>query len=198
MPIRGIDTTMKVHNATEIAITVRIWQTRWPRTMQSRIAGLEQKIKVGRHHTGNSPSGRKIEQHPMGVEFHVWLRSDGICHRCGTSEISNSCSSSPNTRSVATRLPTPGTGSRASARSNKTRARLSSAAPKLSIALRARPAKLGRRAFSWLTPAPQKRITWPESRATRSSSGMSGPPAINLMVQQFYCMMPSKISRPAL
>ena len=82
MPIRGIDTTMKVHNATEIAITVRIWQTRWPRTMQSRIAGLEQKIKVGRHHTGDSPSGRKIEQHPMGVEFHVWLRSDGICHRC--------------------------------------------------------------------------------------------------------------------
>ena len=50
--------------------------------MQSRIAGLEQKIKVGRHHTGDSPSGRKIEQHPMGVEFHVWLRSDGICHRC--------------------------------------------------------------------------------------------------------------------
>ena len=74
---------------------------------------------------------------------------------------------------------------RASACSSRWRALLSFAAPRRRITLRPSPAKLGNPASCWLTPAPQKRMTSPASRATSSSSGMEGPFAVNRMVSRY-------------
>jgi len=109
--------------------------------------------------------------------LNIWVGRIASATAERTSKFQTPVRQSLNTlNSVATRPPTPGIGSRERARSKRTRDRLSCAAPMSRFALRARPAKLGRRASVGLRPRHRNSMTFPASRAREARQGCRDRP----------------------